>query len=116
SDLVEATDAFAIEIFDRHGDDVVATDDATFGQPLLGTDFDLGADPTNPACDRCARHRRQHRDGRVTAENADGTASRRRSEIGPDDVVASYHAGAVRPARRRAACTNAGSGGWRWYP
>jgi hypothetical protein len=46
-DLIEATDWFIIKIFDWHRDDVVATDGAAFGQSLLGTDLDLGADTTN---------------------------------------------------------------------
>ena len=35
-DLIEATDGFSIEICDRYGDDVVASDDASFGQSVLG--------------------------------------------------------------------------------
>lgn len=110
-DLIEATDWFIVEIFDRHGDDVVATDDAAFRQSLLGTDLDLGTNSTDRPGDRCARDRAQHCDGGITGENADGAASGGSPEVGPDDVVASYHAGAVRAARRRADCTSAGSGG-----
>jgi hypothetical protein len=109
--LIEATDWFVIEIFDRHRDDVVATDDAAFGQPLLGTDIDFGADSPDCPGDRGARDRVQHCDGGITSEDADGSASCGRPKVGPDDVVASYHAGAVRAARRRADWTSAGSGG-----
>ena len=110
-DLIEVTDGFSIEIFDRHGDDVVAVDDASFGQSLLGTDFDLGADCADRAGDRCAGNRRQDRNGRITGENADRSTSCGRTKVSPNDVIASYHAGAVRAARRRADWTSAGSGG-----
>ena len=78
---------------------------------VLGTDLDFGADSPDCPGDRCARDRVQHCDGGITGEDADGSASCGRPEVGPDDVVASYHAGAVRAARRRADCTSAGSGG-----
>ena len=101
-DLIESTDWFIVKIFDWHRDDVVATDDAAFGQSLLGTDLDLGADTTNCPGDRCARDRAQHCDGGITAEDADRSASSGRPEVGPEYVVSSYHVGAVRAARRRA--------------
>lgn len=109
--LIEVADGFSIDIFDRYGDDVVATDDASLGQSLLGTDLDLGADSSDRAGDRCTSERGQDGDGRITRENADRATSCGRTKVSPDDVVASYHAGAVRAARRRADCTSAGSGG-----
>ena len=110
-DLIEATDGFSIEIFDRHSDDVVATDDASFGQSLFGTDLDLGADSTDRAGDRCAGDRGQDCDGCITRENTNRATSSRRTKISPHDVVASYHGGAVCAARRRADWTSDGSGG-----
>ncbi len=101
-DLVEATDGFSIEIFDRYGDDVVAADDGSFWQTLLGTDPDLGADSTNRPGDWCAGNRSQDSNGRITGENADRATTCGRTKVSPNDVVASYHAGAVRAARRRA--------------
>jgi len=110
-DVIEATDGFSIEICDRYGDDVVASDDASFGQSLFGTDLGLGADSADRAGDGCARDRGQDRDGCITRENTDRATSCRRTKVSPHDVVASYHAGAVSAARRRADWTSAGSGG-----
>lgn len=110
-DFLEVADGFGIEILDRHRDDVVATDDASFGQTLLWTDSDFGADASDRPGDRCTGDRGRHGDGCVTSENANRATACWSTEVGPEDVVACYHSGAVCAATRRADWTSAGSGG-----
>jgi predicted branched-subunit amino acid permease len=69
------TDRFSIQIFDRYGDDVVATDDASFGQSLLWATFDLGGDSTDRPGDRRAVDRGQDRDGCITRQDTDRATS-----------------------------------------
>jgi hypothetical protein len=40
-DLVEVADRFVVEIVERDRDDVVAADDAHFGESVLGTELDF---------------------------------------------------------------------------
>lgn len=102
-----------VEITDWHGNDVVAVDHARFGQTVFGTNLYLGADSSDRASDRGTGDRREHRDRRITSQHADRPSARRRPEIGPENIVAGYHAGTVFAASRRAARTNAGSAGCR---
>ena len=53
--------------------------------------------------------RGEHLDRGIPREHADGPTVGRWSEVGPDDVAAGYHSGAVRAARRLALATSAGS-------
>jgi len=112
-ELVEAPDRLVIEVDDRDGDDVVAVDDARFGKAVLGSEHYFRSDSTDRSSDRCARDRGEYIDRSVASEHADGSSTSRWSEIGPVDFVASYHAGVVSAASRRADWTSAGSAGWR---
>ncbi len=112
-ELVEMPDRLIVEVNDRDGDDVVAADDACFRKAVLRSKQYLRSDSANGPCDRCARDGGEHVDRSVASEHADGSSTSRWSEIGPVDVVASYHAGVVSAASRRADSTSAGSAGWR---
>ena len=101
-ELVEVADWFVVEVVDRDGDDVVAADDTHLGKSVLGAELDVRSDAPNGARDRCTRDCREHLDRRVAGQHADRATTGGRSEIGPEDVVASYHAGAVSAASRLA--------------
>jgi hypothetical protein len=108
---VELADAFWVE--KRGGDryQVVAADDAGIGKAHGGPDFNLGADTTDRSSDRRAGNGGEHLDGGVTGQDADRPPPGRRSQVGPDDVTALYHSGAVSEASLEAAETIAGSWG-----
>jgi hypothetical protein len=113
--LVEVADRFVVEVVERDGDDVVAADDTRLGKSVLAAELDFRSDTSNGAGDRCAGDCGEHFDRRVAGQQADGPTTSGRSEIGPVDVVASYHAGAVSAASRLADRTSAGSAGCRRY-
>ena len=94
-EFVEVADRLVVEGDERDGDDVVATDDARFGQAVFCTEFDFGSDSTDGACDGRTSHRGQDSDGGISGQHAHRAATCRRTEVGPEDVVASYHAGVV---------------------
>lgn len=112
-DFVEMADGLGVEIVEPDRDEAVAVDDACLGEAVLGAELYFGSDSTDGASDRRAGDRRQHRDRAVAGEHAHGPASGGRTEVGPVDVVAGYHAGAVSPASRRADRSSAGSAGCR---
>jgi hypothetical protein len=95
SEFVEVADGLVVEGVERDGDDVVAADDARFGQAVFWTELDFGSDSTDGARDGCTGHRGQDSDGGISGQHAHGPATCRRTEVGPKDVVASYHAGVV---------------------
>jgi hypothetical protein len=95
SEFVEVADGLVVECIERDRDDVVATDDARFGQAVFCTEFDFGSDSTDGACDWRTGHRGQDRNGGISGQHAHRPATCRRTEVSPEDVVASYHAGVV---------------------
>lgn len=109
--LVEMTGRRGIQNALRHREEVVAADHAGLRQPLLRANLDLRADPPNRPRDGRASHCAQDGDGGVAGQDADGTPTGRRTQVSPEDVAASYHAGAVSAASRRAASTRSGSWG-----
>jgi hypothetical protein len=110
-DLVEVADGLAVEISERDRDDVVAADGARFREAIPDAEFHFGSDSTNCPCDGRTGDGGEYSDRSVPGEHADRAAARGRSEIGPVDVVAGYHAGAVLAASLRADWTTAGSAG-----
>jgi len=94
-EFVEVADGLIVEGVERDGDDVVTTDDARFGQAVFSTEFDFGSDSTDGACDGRTGHRGQDRNGGISGQHAHRSATSRRTEVSPEDVVASYHAGVV---------------------
>lgn len=97
----------------RHN--VVAIDDADFGQPFVSPYFDLGANPSNGSSDGRAGYRSQHANGRVTCQDADWATAGWRTQIGPHHIASTHHSGDVSAASRAAAETMAGSCGVRRY-
>ena len=100
-----------VEIFERHGEHVVATDYAPFRESFVTAELDLGPDTSN-----CPGYRRtgdsgQYRYRRIASQHTNGSSTGWLAEVGPYDVVASYHAGDVRAASRPADRTRAASGG-----
>lgn len=112
-DLVEMTYSAFIEVIKGHGEHVVAADHASFRKPFFGSDFDFRPNPANRSRNRRAGHCGQHRDRGIAGEHADRPPSGRFAKIRPENVVASYHVGAVFAASRAADRTRAASGGWR---
>ena len=97
-DFIEVANRFVVEVVERDGDDVVAADDTRLGKAVLGAELDFRPDTANGACDRCTGDCGENLDRRVAGQHADRPTTSGRSEIGPVDVVASYHAGAVSAA------------------
>ena len=112
-DLIEMSDGMIIKVFKRNGQHVVAIDRPRFREPFVDTNLDLGTDSSNRSSDRRARDRGQHSDRRIASEHANGASTRRRAKVSPEDVVARYHAGAVRAASRAADRLSAASAGCR---
>lgn len=69
--LVETPNWFSVDVSDRDREDVVARDDARFGKPMLGTEFDLGADAPDRSRNRGTGNRSEHTNGGVSREYAD---------------------------------------------
>ena len=67
----------------------------TFGQAVFSTEFDLGADSSDGACDGRTGHRGQDRKSGIPGQHAHRSATSRRTEVSPEDVVTRYHAGVV---------------------
>ena len=110
---VEPADPFGVEKRGRDRYQAVAADDALIGKTMGASDLHLRADSADRPCDVCASDGGEHDDRRVTGEDADRPPASRWSEVGPDDVAALYHSGAVSEAKRAAAATIAGSCGTR---
>jgi len=91
----------------------VAADDTGFRQSLIGSDFDLGANPSCRPGDRGTRHSREHLDGGVSGEHAHRPTTGGRTEFRPEDVASLYHSGTVSAASRAAARIRSGSCGIR---
>jgi hypothetical protein len=108
---VELADVFWVEKRGGNGYQVVAADDAGIGNALGGPDSNLRADTADRSGDRRAGDGGEHLDGGVTGEDADGPPPGWRSQVGPNDVTALYHSGAVSEASREVAETIAGSWG-----
>lgn len=94
-EFVEVADALFVEGVERDGDDVVAIDDARFGQAVFCAEFDFGSDSTDGACDGRTGHRGEDSNGGISGQHAHRPATGRRTKVSPEDVVASYHAGVV---------------------
>jgi hypothetical protein len=75
-DLVETTDSLATKNGLRHGEHVVAQDDARLGQAMLVSDLDLGADASDRSGDRRTRDRSEHFYRGVLGKHADRPAPR----------------------------------------
>jgi hypothetical protein len=110
---VEMSDRFGVEQGHRDGDQVVAADDASFGQPFCSPYLDFRANTPDCAGDRSAGDRCEDFDCSVPSKHADWSPSRWWPQISPNDVAAGYHSGAVWAASREAAVTMAGSWGSR---
>lgn len=108
---VELADAFFVEEGGGNRYQVVAADDAGFWKALGGANLNFGTDTADRSCNRGAGDRGEDGDGGVASEDADRPPPGRRSQVGPDDVTAFYHSGAVSEASREAAETMAGSWG-----
>ena len=78
---------------------------------LFWSNFDFGTDASDRSSNRRAGDRREDGYCGVTAEDADGPPPGWWPEVGPYDVAALYHSGAVSAASREAAETMAGSWG-----
>lgn len=108
---IELTDGFCINKRDGDRYQVVAADDAAIGKAHGLSDLDLGADTANRSGDRRAGDGGENGDGSITGQDTDGPPPRWWSQVGPEDVAAFYHSGAVSAASREAAETIAGSWG-----
>ena len=68
-------------------------------------DFDFGPDASDCPSNRGTGHRDEHGNGCIPRQNANGSATRRGTEVSPVDLAPRYHSRAVSAARRRAAAT-----------
>ncbi len=101
-DLIEVADRLVVEVVEWDGDDVVAADDTGLGKSVLGAELDFRSNTSNGAGDRCTVDCGENLDCRVASQHTDRATTGRRTEIGPVNVVASYHAGVVSAVSRLA--------------
>lgn len=113
---VELSHGTVIEISFRDSDDVVAVDRTHRWEPVGLSNFDFGGDPTERAANRSTGHRVEERDSSIPGQDTDRAATCRWTQVGPNDVIAGYHSGAVSAASRLDASSSRGSGGYLLYP
>ena len=93
----------------RNRHEVVARNDANFGQTFCRSDFNFRPNTPDRAGDRCARHGHQDLNGCISRHNAHRSSASRFSKVRPNDVTTLHHAGIVCAASLRAASTMVGS-------